>query len=228
MLVAALMGTVPEGKGLWKGSNPISAAAGTWKPWVLSHAAEVRPAMPPDVESDQVKAALNELKTFKRTPKFNHRATFWEVNGGARAHTLWNETARAKLLEHRYAPQVASRILAALNVALIDAGIACWEAKYTFWYIRPSQLDPDVKSVFPAPNHPSYPSAHGCFSSAAATVVARAFPQDSARLLALGKEASESRIWAGIHYRFDIDAGEDIGRKVAERTLERAFGARTN
>jgi membrane-associated phospholipid phosphatase len=123
---------------------------------------------------------------------------------------------------------VASRILAALNVALIDAGIACWEAKYTFWYIRPSQLDPDVKSVFPAPNHPSYPSAHGCFSSAAATVVARAFPQDSARLLALGKEASESRIWAGIHYRFDIDAGEDIGRKVAERTLERAFGARTN
>jgi hypothetical protein len=58
-------------------------------------------------------------------------------------------------------------------------------------------------------------------------LVAR-FPHDSVRLLALGKEASESRIWAGIHYRFDIDAGEDIGRKVAERTLERAFGARTN
>lgn len=221
-------GTAPEGKGLWKGTNPIAPLAGTWKPWVLTHAAELRPATPPDVESDQVKAALNELKTLARTPKSNHRATFWEVNGGARAHTLWNDMARTKLLEHRYAPQVASRILAALNVALIDAGIACWDAKYTFWYIRPTQLDPELKSVFPAPNHPSYPAAHGCFSTAAATVLARVFPHDSERLLAFGKEAAEARVWAGIHYRFDIDAGQEIGRKVAERTLERAFGPRTN
>lgn len=221
-------GTAPEGKGLWKGSNPIAPLAGTWKPWVLTHAAELRPAMPPDVESDQVKAALNELKTFARTPKTNHRATFWEVNGGARAHTMWNDMARTKLLEHRYGSHVASRILAALNVALIDAGIACWDAKYTYWYIRPMQLDPELKSVFPPPNHPSFPAAHGCFSTAAATVLAHVFPRDSDRLLALGKEAAEARVWAGIHYRFDIDAGQEIGRKVAERTLERAFGARTN
>jgi hypothetical protein len=225
---AKWIGTAPEGKGIWKGTNPIAPLAGTWKPWVLTHAAELRPAMPPDVESDQVKAALNELKTFARTPKSNHRAIFWEVNGGARAHTLWNDLARTKLLEHRYAPQVASRILAALNVALIDAGIACWDAKYAFWYIRPAQLDPELKSVFPAPNHPSYPAAHGCFSTAAATVLARVFPHDSEPLLALGKEAAEARVWAGIHYRFDIDAGQELGRKVAEKTLNRAFGARTN
>jgi membrane-associated phospholipid phosphatase len=221
-------GAAPEGKGLWKGANPIAPLAGTWKPWVLTHSAELRPATPPDVESDQVKAALNELKTFARTPKSNHRATFWEVNGGARAHTLWNDMARAKLLEHRYAPHVASRILTALNVALFDAGVACWDAKYTFWYARPAMLDPEVKPLFATPNHPSFPSAHSCFSTAAATVLARVFPSDGGRLLAVGKEASEARIWAGIHYRFDLDAGEDIGRKVAERTLERAFGARTN
>jgi hypothetical protein len=221
-------GAVPEGKGLWKGTNPIAPLAGNWKPWVLTHGAEVRPSLPPDVESDQVKTDLNELKAFKRSPKSNHRATFWEVNGGARAHTLWNETARARLIEHGYGPQASSRILAALNIALTDAGIACWDAKYTFWYIRPAQLDAEVKPLFATPNHPSYPSAHSCFSSAAATVLARVFPQDAARLVAIGKEASESRIWAGIHYRFDIDAGEDIGRKIAERTMERAFAARTN
>jgi hypothetical protein len=221
-------GAVPEGKGLWKGTNPIAAVAGTWKPWVLSHGAEVRPALPPDVESDQVKADLNELKTFKRTPKSNHRANFWEVNGGARAHTLWNEITRTKLLEHRYAPQVSARILAAVNIALMDAGVACWDAKYTFWHARPAMLDPEVKPLFATPNHPSYPSAHSCFSTAAATVLARVFPSDSGRLMAIGKEASEARIWAGIHYRFDIDAGEGIGRKVAEKTLDRAFGARTN
>jgi general stress protein YciG len=110
---------------------------------------------------------------------------------------------------------------------MIDAGIACWDAKYTFWYIRPPQLDAELKTVFAPPNHPSYPAAHGCFSTAAATVLAGAFPNDRDRLRAIGKEAAEARIWAGIHYRFDIEAGQEIGRKVGERALERAFVART-
>jgi hypothetical protein len=41
--------------------------------------------------------------------------------------------------------------------------------------------------------------------------------------LALGKEAAEARIWAGIHYRYDIDAGQELGRMVADKTLARAF-----
>ncbi len=220
-------GSVPEGPGLWKGANPVAPLAGTWKSWTLSNAAEFRPAPPPAFDSEATRAALNELKTFQRTPKTNHRATFWEVNGGARAHTMWNEIARTKLLEHGYNASTSARVLTALNVAMIDAGIACWDAKYTFWHIRPPQLDADLKTVFPAPNHPSYPAAHGCFSTAAATVLAGAFPNDRDRLLAIGKEAAEARIWAGIHYRFDIEAGQDIGRKVGERALERAFAART-
>ena len=88
---------------------------------------------------------------------------------------------------------------------------------------RPSQRDPELKTVFPPPNHPSYPAAHGCLSTAAATVLAGLFPADRERLLAHGKEAAEARLWAGIHYRFDIDAGQELGRKVAEKTLARAF-----
>jgi membrane-associated phospholipid phosphatase len=221
-------GSVPEGAGLWKGSNPVAPLAGTWTPWTLASAAEFRPAPPPAFDSEATKTALNELKAFQRTPKTNHRATFWEVNGGARAHTMWNEIARTKILEHGIGSAAAARVLTALNVAMIDAGIACWDAKYTFWHIRPSQLDADLKTVFPAPNHPSYPAAHGCFSTAAATVLAGAFPNDRDRLLAIGKEAAEARIWAGIHYRFDIDAGQEIGRKVGERALERAFAIRTH
>lgn len=218
-------GSVPEGPGIWKGANPIAPAAATWQPWVLVRPDELRPPAPPAFDSEQVKAALSELKAFARTPKTNHRAVYWEVFGGARAHTLWNEIARAKLLEHGDAisPLVAARVLAALNIAFLDAGIACWDAKYAYWYIRPSQLDPDVKPLFPAPNHPSYPAAHGCLSTAAATVLAGIFPRDSERLLAHGKEAAEARVWAGIHYRFDIDAGQAIGRRVAEKSLERAF-----
>jgi membrane-associated phospholipid phosphatase len=225
---AVWSGSVPEGQGRWQGTNPIAPLAGTWRPWVLSQPSEFRPAPPPSIDSPEVASALKELKSFPRTPKSNHRAIYWEVHGGARAHTLWNEIARTKLLEQGEVSPLASRVLAAVNVALIDAGIACWDAKYTFWYPRPSQRDPELKPLFAPPNHPSYPAAHGCFSTAAATVLAAIFPQDRERLLALGKEAAEARVWAGIHYRFDIEAGQEIGRKVAEKTLERAFAAGTH
>jgi membrane-associated phospholipid phosphatase len=221
-------GTVPQGSGRWQGTNPIAPMAGTWQPWVLSSPSEFRPAAPPAADSAEVASALKELKSFARTPKSSHRAVFWEVNGGARAHTLWNEIARMKLLEHGTNSATSARVLAAVNIALIDAGIACWDAKYTFWYVRPSQRDSELKPLFPPPNHPSYPAAHGCFSTAAAVVLAAVFPSDRDRLLALGKEAAEARIWAGIHYRFDIDAGQEIGRRVAEKTLERAFAVRTH
>jgi membrane-associated phospholipid phosphatase len=222
-------GSVPQGDGYWKGTNPLAPQAANWQTWVLASPNEFRPAPPPAFDSDQTKAALSELKSFARTPKSNHRATYWEVHGGARVHNLWNEIARTKLLETGASPATASRVLAALNIALADAGTACWDAKYTYWYIRPPQLDSELKPLFTPPGHPSYPAAHGCFSSAAATVLAGVFSLDRDPLLALGKEASEARVWAGIHYRFDIDAGQELGRKVGERALERAFAApRTN
>jgi membrane-associated phospholipid phosphatase len=216
---------VPEGPGIWKGANPIAPLAGTWQPWVLARQDELRPPAPPAFDSEQVKRDLAELKAYQRTPKSNHRAVYWEVYGGARAYALWNEIARVKLLEYgnTFDAPAAARALAALNIAFLDSAIACWDAKYAHWFIRPSQLDPELKPVFPPPNHPSYPAAHGCLSTAAATVLANLFPQDADRLLAHGKEAAEARLWAGIHYRFDIDAGQAIGRKAAEKVLARAF-----
>jgi membrane-associated phospholipid phosphatase len=218
-------GSVPDGPGKWKGMNPVAPMAATWRPWVLVRQDEVRPPAPPEFDSEQVKRDLVELKAFQRTPKSNHRSVYWEVFGGARAHALWNDIARTKLLEYGYTnnAQVAARVLAALNVAFLDAAIACWDAKYAYWYVRPSQLDSELKPVFPPPNHPSYPAAHGCLSTAASTVLAELFPRDRDRLLALGDEAAEARIWAGIHYRFDVDAGRTIGRKVAEKVLAQAF-----
>ncbi len=221
-------GSVPEGPDRWMGQNPIAPLAGTWQPWVLTSPSEFRPPAPPAIDSEQVKVALAELKNFQRTPKTNHRATYWEVHGGARAHTLWNEIARMKLLETGTAAPDGARILAALNIAMADAGTACWDAKYAFWYIRPPQLDAELKALFPPPNHPSFPAAHGCYSTAAATVLASVFPHEKERLLALAKEAAEARVWAGIHYRFDIDAGQEIGRKVGEKVLTRILAAKVN
>jgi membrane-associated phospholipid phosphatase len=218
-------GHVPVGPGKWQGTDPVGPLAGTWRSWVLSRPDEFRPAPPPPFDSAAVATALNELRTYERTPASNHKAVYWEVFGGGRDFALWNEMARTKLLEYgpAFGPLASARALAALNVAHVDATIACFDAKYAYWYIRPSQLDPELTTVFPPPNHPSYPAAHACLSTARATVLAHLFPRDRDRLLARAKEAGESRIWAGIHYRFDIEAGETLGRQVAEKVLERAF-----
>jgi len=108
------------------------------------------------------------------------------------------------------------------DIAVTDAGIACWDGKYNYWAIRPVQLDPEVKPLFTTPNHPSYPAAHGCFSMAQAGILGYLFPRDAARLAALAEEAAESRVWAGIHYRSDIVAGAALGRVVAEKVIARA------
>lgn len=222
-------GSVPAIDGQWKSAAaPIAPAAAAWQPWLLAHPSELRPAAPPAVGSDRFKADMAELKAFQRTPKSNHRATYWEVFGGARAHSLWNEITRTKLMEYNVAPEVGARILAAMNIAFADAGVACWDAKYVYWYPRPHMVDPEFRTVVPAPNHPSYPSAHSCFSTSAATVLSRVFPADADRILAIGKEASEARIWAGIHYRFDLEAGQEIGRKAGEKALARGFVGGTN
>jgi membrane-associated phospholipid phosphatase len=117
-------------------------------------------------------------------------------------------------------PPRAARAYAIQSVALCDAAIACWDAKYAYWLIRPVQLDPEIKPLFPTPNHPSYPAAHGCLSFAAATSLGHLFPRDAAALTALANEANESRIWAGIHYRSDTVAGAALGRAVANKVID--------
>ena len=83
-------------------------------------------------------------------------------------------------------------------------------------------LDKEFKTVFATPNHPSYPSAHSCLSTAAATVLGAVFPRDRDAIEGRAEEASEARVWAGIHYRFDLDAGSELGRRVGERVMTRA------
>jgi membrane-associated phospholipid phosphatase len=214
-------GTVPQGPGKWQGTNPINPAAATWKAWSLKAPNELRPPPPPAHDSPALQAELAELKAFTRTPRTNAIALYWETFGGVRVFQLWNDHASRKLLEYGLAqdPPAAAFVLAAMNIAMHDACIACWDAKFAYWQIRPSQLDPELKTVVPPPNHPSYPAAHGCLSTAAAVVLARLFPGDAETLLAIGKEAADARMYAGIHYRSDIDAGQALGRAVAERVL---------
>ena len=216
-------GSVPTEPGHWSGTNPILPMAGTWKTWALTSGSEFRPGPPPAYDSPEEAADLAVLTDFPRTPKTNADALFWEyASGGTRNYWFWNEQANKKILEYRLDsdPPRAARAYALESIAAYDSGVACWDAKYTYWAIRPFQLDPTLQTVFPTPNHPSYPAAHGCFSSAAAATLAYLFPRDASTLNALADEAAQSRIWAGIHFPTDVKVGLALGRSVAQRVID--------
>ena len=218
-------GSVPTGPGKWNGTNPILPMMGTWKPWVLTSPSEFRPGPPLAYDSAEKAAELAELKNFQRTPLTNSIASYWEgAAGGPRFFQYWNQQTSMKVLEYGLGsdPPRAARAYALQTVTLYDTGIACWDAKYAYWAIRPFQLDPGFKPLFTTPNHPSYPAAHGCISTAAATTLGYLFPRDAAAFDALARQANESRIWAGIHYRSDTVAGRNLGLAVANKVIERA------
>ena len=114
----------------------------------------------------------------------------------------------------------AARVLALTGIAIADAEIAAWDAKYAYWTARPITIDPELDVQFPTPPFPSYPSAHATVSNAAAVVLSHLFPEDAVDLLALATEAAASRAWAGIHFPIDNDAGTLLGRQVGYLVTE--------
>jgi membrane-associated phospholipid phosphatase len=111
-------------------------------------------------------------------------------------------------------------VFALMHAAQFDAQLTCFETKYHYFVIRPSQAEPAISLVFPNPNYPAYPSGHACISSAAAHVLKHFFPAHTAELTDLVTEAGLSRIYAGIHYRFDITASWVLGPAVAEWAID--------
>ena len=103
-----------------------------------------------------------------------------------------------------------------------DAFIASQDRKFAYWYVRPHQLDPAITPLLPVPNFPSYPSNHSTFSAARSEILAHLFPTRADFIRAVGKEAGDSRIWAGIHYEMDNLAGKELGKSIAQVFISRA------
>jgi membrane-associated phospholipid phosphatase len=117
----------------------------------------------------------------------------------------------------------AARVYAVLNTATSDAVIACFEAKYHYWTIRPSQADTTLVLAddVSLPNFPSFPSGHACSAGAFDAVLGHFFPDQRAEFTRIAEEQAMSRLYGGIHYRFDNDGGLALGRVVARNDVER-------
>jgi hypothetical protein len=218
-------------------------------PFVLAPASQFRPGPPPPVTSDTYANALAQVSSLgegnslTRSPDQTQIARFW----CAPIEGYWNEIAQVASLAHHDSVADDARLFALLNASFADDVIALYDAKYTYRFWRPVSAvgndgipaDADWAPLVSTPADPSYPSAHTVISSAAATILGHEFGDrfdfDVASIAlpgvlrhfssfgAAALEAGLSRTYAGEHFRFDLAAGERLGRRVADYVVEHAL-----
>jgi hypothetical protein len=220
-------GTVPTGPGIWFSTAtppapPAGAMFGLARTYFLSSGDQFRPPPPPAFGSPEYLAALAEVRQVSdtRTPEQLANALFWALpNGTVTPPGYWNMEASNLIVKYHLNESNAAHALALMNMTGYDAIVACHDAKFAYWLIRPTQADPLITLAVGLPNFPSYPSDHACVSGAQTTILAALFPAEKARLDSLAEEAARSRLEGGLHYRFDNETGLVLGRKVAALAL---------
>ena len=203
---------------------PMLPAFGAVRTWSMTPVELIaaRPAAPYPTASPEMKAEVAEVRRTTEKLTREQRAIAQRWNDGAGTYTPpghWNDIAADHIRDAKFSEVRAARAFALLNMAMHDASVACWEAKFTYFNPRPSQLDPAIRTDIGLPNFPAYPSGHSTFSAAASEVLGYLFPSESANFRVMADEAGMSRLYGGIHYRLDIDEGKAHGNRVAAYTL---------
>jgi hypothetical protein len=190
---------------------------------------------------------LGQKTSSTRTSDETTAAQFWAPP----IWNTWNEIADGQAAARHSDLEETVRMYASLNLALGDASIALYDGKYHYLFWRPitaiREGTPGNPAVGANPTwdafattaaDPSYPGAHSTFSETAATVLSSLFgPAVDLTIRSDGlagvtrhftsfqgaaDEAGLSRIWAGQHTRIDHEAGQALGRSVAQFVLAHA------
>jgi PAP2 superfamily/Bacterial Ig-like domain len=240
----------------WQPTAPNNAPAllpgwGGVKPFAMTSDTQFRPDAPPAMDSAQYASEYNQTKQIgslnstTRTADQTETALFWADGGGTYTPPgHWNQIAEQVTVKQKTTLIDNARLFAALNISLADAGISCWEAKYTYKSCRPITAirngdndnnpltvgDTTWQPLIVTPPFPEYTSGHSTFSGAASTVLASFFganysfstnslglPGTTRQFTSFSQAADEagmSRIYGGIHYMSANLAGLDAGRKL--------------
>jgi hypothetical protein len=262
--IEGLGATVPfvqptPGPGVWEPTATTPPPLGTKLPLViplaLPDAARFRPDGPLPLGSLHYAADVFEVKklgrvdsTF-RTEEQTRTALFWTDHDIPQ----WNRNLVKLAADRGLGAVSTARMLAMAHVAGGDAMIACFDAKYHYVSWRPVQAiqradtdgnpltfpDPAWQPLRPTPNHPEYPSAHACHTTAITVALQRFFGTNAVhfsldslvtgetrqydRLTDVVHEVNRARVWAGFHFRSSDQEGSTLGRKVAGFVVHNFF-----
>lgn len=190
--------------------------------WNVPNVEDVRPVPPPAIGSAEYEADVKKLKDIadNMTDEKRRIANYWQDGLGTYTPPgHWDKITLEYIVKYKLNPLRAARTFAYVDMAMMDAGIACWDAKYYYHYPRPIQVIPGFKTIAGTPNFPSYTSGHSMFSAAAAEVLAYVFPAEATNVRNWAKEAAISRVYGGIHWTFDAEVGTTAGIAVAEYSV---------
>ena len=224
------------------------------RPFLLRSSSAFRVPPPPSLTSATYTADLAETRAYGavnssvRTGDQQATALFWNMN----VINQFNQTLRDAASQHGMDLVDTERLLTMGEMVTTDAGIACFDSKYHYLFWRPvtairadgNPSDANWSPLVATPNHPEYPSAHGCVTSAFGQTLAAALGTDNLNLTFPGaanaagtqltsrtfatvsdltSEIVNARVWIGFHYRNSVIAGESLGTAAANWALARYF-----
>jgi len=223
---------------------------GKRKPWVMTSGSQFRPGPPPSLTSDIWKRDLAEIKAIggkdgtQRSAEQTAIARFWE----ATLPVVYWPVARSVSSAPGRDVSDNARLLAVAAMAMDDALIAVFDAKYAYNFWRPVTAlrntdgdagDPGWTPFIDTPMHPEYPCAHCIVSSSLGAVLAdeigtRPAPKLSSASYTAGgavrtwasvdeftREVALARIYDGVHYRNSTEVGSTMGRQIGELAVKR-------
>jgi hypothetical protein len=264
--VATAFGVAPQPPGTWVFAPPpsIQSAQTPWianlKPFMLNSSDQFRAPAPPAITSPEYASALNEVQTIgganstARSAAQTATAQFWNAN----TISQYNQVFRDVATNHGFDLVDTVRLLAMGNMVAADAGIGCMDSKYHYLNWRPvtairnanldgnsaTTADTTWSPLLTTPNHPEYPSAHGCVTSAVTNVLASVLKTQAINIDVPGstgggttlttsqhfnttqdllQNVADARVWAGLHFRFATTAGVNLGTQVSQYDLQHNF-----
>ncbi|MDR3697608.1 phosphatase PAP2 family protein [Mucilaginibacter sp.] len=184
----------------------------------------LRPGPPNLAGSAAFKQEEAEVLAVSQHPTREHQAQvqFWADGIGTYTPPgHWNAIAAAEFVKQNYSEVRWARNFALLNMAEMDVAICCWDTKYFYFNMRPTQANPQIKTLTGIPNFPSYTSGHSNFSAAAAAVLTYLLPDRGPKFTDMATEAGMSRFYGAIHYRSDVTVGLQEGASVGAYAVKR-------
>ncbi len=261
----------PPGPGIWQ-PNASGPALGLRLPGVRPLALESASQFRPDGRSRdrRTRGGLNALTSQAYADDFNEVKNLGSLNSTGRTpeqttearfwtdHDIrqWNDGLLRLATARGFDLVQTARMLAMAHVAGGDAMIACFDAKYHYWFWRPYQAiqqadsdgnpqttaDANWKSLGTVPNFPEYPSAHACHSSAVVAALDAFFGTDNVpftldsrvtgttqrydRLQDVVDDVDSARVLVGFHFRNSDVQGAILGRNVGDYVAEHYFQLR--
>jgi hypothetical protein len=219
-------------------------------PFGMSSSSQFRPPGPPSLDSQQYAEDYEEVKELgaavgsTRTEDQTEIALFWADGAGTETPPgHWNSIAQIIAAGRSNTLEENARLFALLNIAMADAAICSWDAKYTFDFWRPvtaiAFAEPELNwmSFIVTPPFPDYTSGHSTFSAAAATVLPLFYGTEDlpfttgsdslpevfrsfSTCFDAAEEAAASRIYGGIHFRSASEDGLQAGTSIGGWTVE--------